>query len=351
MPQRNSRSDDATDAASDPSSDAAPVDEASTSQQLDVPESPSSENDRWVQPVTAGGSGFAALELPLALVLSLISAPVAIVADRPASSIGVAIAVTVLIGAWIHRSISLSRRAEDVARVKQKIAMTSYAAVGAAVSLTVLFVAPATRAFITYDVLGFSPPQESIVSISVRTGEKGKDRGTRQHGDGEAKKGSTIEFVVQNRGDTDELVKVVHLTAPSDYRILCATSGDYSAKLDSEAVVVRTETAKRIDWTGTFKEATSSNKVDLEATLVAHCGGGSEVKFSIPIFAALPPHKFTRITLELPLNFQIPGEGIIAPREVGIVLPHENSADGSSTAADHIPVDLEVTENNVVTFR
>ncbi|MFJ3899910.1 hypothetical protein [Streptomyces sp. NPDC090083] len=350
MTQGNSRPDDTADAAADPSDDAASADGASPPQQLGVTSSPSSENDQGAQRGTAGGGGIAALELPLALVLSLISAPVAIVADRPASSIGVVIAVTALAGAWIHRSISLSKKSGDAARAKQKIAMASYVAAGAAVLFTVLLVVPATRAFVMYDLLGFSAPQESIIPISVRTGEKGSNKVTRQDADGEAKKGRTIEFVVQNRGDTDELVKVVHLTVPSDYEILCETSGDYSAKLDSEAAVVRTETATRIDWTGTFKESGSGNKVDFDATLVAHCGRGSEVKFSIPIFTALPQRKFTRISLELPLKFQMSGEGFIAPREVKIVLPHESGAD-SSGAGDHIPVDLEVTGNNVVTYR
>ncbi|MEU3615791.1 hypothetical protein ABZ725_26155 [Streptomyces sp. NPDC006872] len=290
------------------------------------------------------------------LTLSLISAPVVIVADRPASSIGVVIAGAFLVGIWIHRSISRSRASGDAAQARRRLAIISYAAAGTAGMLATLIAVPTTRSFIAHDLIGFSTPSEPVTIASLRTGETGGEESARESGLDEAKNGHVIELTVHNGGDTDELVKTVHLTVPSDYSTQCAASGDHSVTLDSEATVVRSKTAKRIDWIGTFEESDPGKRVDFDATLIAHCGGGSEVEFSIPVSVALPPRKFTRINLELPSEFQWSGGDYIGPWTVNIILPHgsaaaDSGAADSGAAAHRIRVDLEITGDKVVVYR
>ncbi|MGW0944139.1 hypothetical protein ACWD4O_16535 [Streptomyces sp. NPDC002623] len=159
---------------------------------------------------------------------------------------------------------------------------------------------------------------EPVTIASLRTGETAGEDSTRGSGVGEAKNGHVIELTVHNGGDTDELVKAVHLTVPSDYAIQCSASGDHSATLDSEATVVR---------------------------------GGSEVEFSIPVSVALPPHKFTRINVELPSEFQWSGNRYMGPWTVNVILPRGSAAADSGAAADRIRVDLEITGDRVVVYR
>ncbi|WP_144127714.1 hypothetical protein [Catellatospora sichuanensis] len=279
----------------------------------------------------------------LAVALTSVSATVALTQDRPASSVGVAVAVVALGGYGLH-NLWRARNAEDKPRYPRLRLLAAALAAGLVLGIGTASMTAAGRHFLIHDALGFVDTSGQVQVEALTIAEAGQNY--------------RLELAVYNSSEEQQLLKNVTVRATTNEPIAVACMGEEEpAKRVGSTLTVSSVASDHWQVEGSLLSESAGTKVQLNGRVFNSCKTGrSWLEVSFPGQITLTGNEYTIISFDLPrtitalIGAESSAAGVSTQSvEAHLNLPFATSDEQYMSAA--VEVVLEISGNRVATFR